>query len=45
MDMAYSERKFTELVLSVADRLRTDRAGGATKVNKVGQPVTPGCLQ
>jgi hypothetical protein len=35
MDMAYSERKFTELVLSVADRLRTDRAGGATKVNKV----------
>lgn len=35
MDMAYSERKFTKLVLSVADRLRKDRAGGATKLNKV----------
>ena len=35
MDVAYSERKFTELVLYVADRLRQDRAGGATKLNKV----------
>lgn len=35
MDLAYSERKFAELVLHVADRLRKDRAGGATKLNKV----------
>lgn len=35
MDLTYSERKFTELVLYVADRLRADRAGGATKLNKV----------
>lgn len=35
MDLGYDERKFTELVLYVADRLRADRAGGATKLNKV----------
>jgi hypothetical protein len=29
------EAKFTELVLYVADRLGPDRAGGATKLNKV----------
>ena len=31
----YDEAKFTELLLHVADRLRNDRAGGATKLNKV----------
>jgi uncharacterized phage-associated protein len=31
----YDEGKFTEMVLHVADRLRDDRAGGATKLNKV----------
>lgn len=35
MVTAYSERKFTELVLYVADRLREDRVGGATKLNMV----------
>lgn len=35
MDVGYSERKFAELVLYVAERLRNDRAGGATKLNKV----------
>lgn len=35
MDLAYDEPKFTEMVLYVADRLRDDRAGGATKLNKV----------
>jgi len=35
MDLTYDERKFTEMVLYVADRLRGDRAGGATKLNKV----------
>jgi uncharacterized phage-associated protein len=30
----YDEAKFIELVLYVADRLRDDRAGGATKLNK-----------
>jgi len=35
MDLIYDERKFTELVLYVAHRLRGDRAGGATKLNKV----------
>lgn len=35
MDVGYSERKFAELVLYVAERLRDDRAGGATKLNKV----------
>lgn len=35
MDVTYSERKFTELLLYVAGRLAGDRAGGATKLNKV----------
>ena len=35
MDVAYDEAKFTELLLYVADRLRDDQAGGATKLNKV----------
>lgn len=33
--MHYDEQKFSELLLHAADRLRTDRAGGATKLNKV----------
>lgn len=35
MEVTYSERKFTELLLYVAGRLAGDRAGGATKLNKV----------
>ena len=35
MDVEYDEAKFTEMVLYVADRLRGDRAGGATKLNKL----------
>ena len=35
MEFAYDESKFIEMLLYVADRLQTDRAGGATKVNKV----------
>jgi hypothetical protein len=35
MKVVYDENKFTELVLYVADRLRADRAGGVTKLNKV----------
>ncbi|MGH9156801.1 MAG: Panacea domain-containing protein [Acidimicrobiales bacterium] len=35
MDVRYDEAKFTELLVYVADRLRNDRAGGATKLNKV----------
>jgi hypothetical protein len=35
VEFSYDERKFTEMVLLVADRLRDDRAGGATKLNKV----------
>ena len=35
MEARYDEVKFTELMLYVADRLRGDRAGGATKLNKV----------
>jgi uncharacterized phage-associated protein len=35
MELAYDERKFTELLLYVAERLGDDRAGGATKLNKV----------
>ena len=52
MQVAYDEAKFTEMVLYVAAKLRDDRAGGATKLNKVlyfadfahtrrhGQPIT-----
>ncbi|MEM9034582.1 MAG: Panacea domain-containing protein [Actinomycetota bacterium] len=35
MDVRYDESKFSELLLHVADWLRSDRAGGATKLNKV----------
>lgn len=35
MNTTYDERKFTELVVHVAARLAADRAGGATKLNKV----------
>lgn len=35
MTTAYNEAKFIEMVLYVADRLRGDRTGGATKLNKV----------
>jgi uncharacterized phage-associated protein len=35
VDVRYDERKFTELVMLVAERLRGDRAGGATKLNNV----------
>ncbi len=35
MDSTYNERKFTELTLLVAERLRSDLSGGATKLNKV----------
>ncbi|MBW3547588.1 MAG: SocA family protein [Actinobacteria bacterium] len=35
MSVRYDETKFTELVLYVAERLADDRAGGATKLNKV----------
>ena len=35
MDVAYVEDKFAELLLHVAARLQGDRAGGATKLNKV----------
>lgn len=35
MEFAYEESKFIEMLLYVADRLQSDRAGGATKVNKV----------
>lgn len=35
VDVAYVEDKFAELLLHVASRLQGDRAGGATKLNKV----------
>lgn len=35
MEVRYDEAKFRELLLYAADRLRGDRAGGATKLNKV----------
>jgi hypothetical protein len=35
MDVTYDEDKFAELLLHVASRLQDDRAGGATKINKV----------
>jgi Protein of unknown function (DUF4065) len=35
MNIVYDELKFKELLLYVADRLANDRAGGATKLNKV----------
>lgn len=35
VEVRYDETKFTELLLYVANHLRGDRAGGATKLNKV----------
>lgn len=35
MDVEYDERKLTELIVYLADRLAGDRAGGSTKLNKV----------
>lgn len=35
MELRYDEAKFTEMLLYVAGRLLDDRAGGATKLNKV----------
>jgi Protein of unknown function (DUF4065) len=35
MKVVYDEAKFAELLLLVAGRLQLDRAGGATKLNKV----------
>lgn len=35
MEVNYDEAKFTEMLLYVADKLRDDKAGGATKLNKV----------
>lgn len=35
MDVGYHEDKFAEMVLYIAGRLQDDRAGGATKLNKV----------
>lgn len=35
VEVRYDEAKFTELLLLVADALRSDRAGGATKLNKI----------
>jgi len=35
MDVAYDSHKFAEMILHVSERLQDDRAGGATKLNKV----------
>lgn len=35
VNVVYDERKFVEMVLYVAGKLRDDRRGGATKLNKV----------
>lgn len=57
MKVRYDEAKFTEMVLYVAERLRNDRAGGATKLNKslyfadfahvrrTGRPITGAAYQ
>ncbi|MDO8389042.1 MAG: Panacea domain-containing protein [Actinomycetota bacterium] len=57
MKTTYDERKFTELIVYVADRLQVDRSGGATKLNKVlffadfahvrrtGRPITGAIYQ
>jgi uncharacterized phage-associated protein len=57
MAISYDEAKFTEMLVYVADRLRDDRAGGATKLNKVlyfadfahmrrtGRPITGAVYQ
>jgi len=35
MQFNYDERKLTELLVYIADRLMSDNAGGATKINKL----------
>jgi len=35
MQFTYDERKLTEMLVYVADRLMSDKAGGATKINKL----------
>jgi hypothetical protein len=35
VEVRYDETKFTELLVYVAGRLQADRAGGATKLNKI----------
>jgi hypothetical protein len=35
MNFVYDEAKFTEMLLLISERLLDDRAGGATKLNKV----------
>jgi hypothetical protein len=35
MEVNYDERKLTELLLYIAERLPPDTPGGATKLNKV----------
>ncbi|MEM1331939.1 MAG: Panacea domain-containing protein [Actinomycetota bacterium] len=57
MDVEYDEKKFTELLVLVAERLADDHAGGATKLNKLlyfadfthfrrtGQPITGAAYQ
>lgn len=57
MDISYDESKFTEMVLYVTAHLHDDRAGGATKLNKVlyfadfahmrrtGRPITGAVYQ
>ena len=35
MEVRYDEAKFTEMLLHIAGRLQDDRAGGATKLNKI----------
>jgi hypothetical protein len=35
MEVNYDERKLTELLLYIAERLLPDTSGGATKLNKV----------
>jgi len=57
MDVEYDEGKFIEMLLYIASRLRDDRAGGATKLNKAlyfadfahvrrhGRPITGAVYQ
>ncbi len=57
VDIEYDEPKFTEMLLYIAGRLRDDRAGGATKLNKAlyfadfahvrrhGRPITGAVYQ
>ncbi len=57
MEVIYDEAKFTEMLLYVGDKLRDDKAGGATKLDKVlyfadfahlrqhGRPITGAVYQ